>query len=88
MSGRSALLIGATGATGKHVLRELIASPHFSRVGEFGRRVTPQERLAPGHDGKLLQKVIDFEKLEESGIKEGKWDVVFLTCVLCFMLPF
>ena len=75
---KSALLIGATGATGRHVLRELIASPHFSRIGEFGRRVTPPDQLANGHEGKLLQKVIDFEKLDESGLKDGKWDVVYI----------
>ena len=31
---------------------------------------------------KLEQKVIDFEKLEDAGLKDGKWDVVFITFVL------
>jgi len=78
MAGQSALLIGATGGTGKHLLRELLASPHFMRVGEFGRRVTPKEQLPSGAD-KLQQKVIDFEKLDEAGLKEGNWDVVLIT---------
>lgn len=30
---------------------------------------------------KLQQKVVDFDRLEEAGLKEGKWDVVFITCV-------
>lgn len=81
MSMRSALIIGATGATGKHVLRELIKSPEFTRVGEYGRRVTPKDQLGEGA-GKVEQKVIDFEKLGESGLKDGKWDVVIITYVL------
>ncbi|KAG8985276.1 Protein fmp52, mitochondrial [Tulasnella sp. 427] len=73
----SVLLLGATGATGKHVLRDLLASNHFSRVVEAGRRVTPTESLqdATGKE-KLTQKVIDFEKLEESGLKDEKVDAV------------
>ena len=81
MAGKSALLIGATGATGKHILQELIKSEEFTRVGEYGRRVTPKEKLGAGAS-KVEQKVIDFEKLDEAGLKEGKWDVVFITYVL------
>lgn len=79
MSGQSALLIGATGATGKHVLRELLTSPHFTRVGEMGRRITAKEQLPRGSQGKLEQKVINFEKLEDAELQKGKWDVVFIT---------
>ena len=43
--------------------------------------MTEQGKLAAGKE-KLQQKVIDFERLEEAGLKEGKWDVVFITCVL------
>lgn len=78
MSGKSALLIGATGATGQHVLKQLLASKDFTRVGEYGRRVT--ENITEGKE-KLEQKTIDFEKLESAGLKEGKWDVVFITYV-------
>ncbi|KAH7919280.1 hypothetical protein BV22DRAFT_1041066 [Leucogyrophana mollusca] len=77
---QSALILGATGATGKHLLAQLLASPHFSRVGEYGRRVSSLEgRESEAARGKLEQKVIDFENLGESGMKEGKWDVVFVT---------
>jgi len=34
----SALIIGATGAVGRHLLKELLASPDVVRVGEYGRR--------------------------------------------------
>ncbi|KAK0489338.1 hypothetical protein IW261DRAFT_1557818 [Armillaria novae-zelandiae] len=40
--------------------------------------LTDLSTLSTGKD-KLVQKAIDFEKLEESGIKDGKWDVVFIT---------
>ncbi|CAL1710219.1 unnamed protein product [Somion occarium] len=78
MSGKSALILGATGATGKFLLQELLKSPAYSRVGEYGRRVTPSEDITAGKE-KLVQKTIDFEKLGESGLKEGNWDVVFVT---------
>lgn len=76
MSGKSALIIGATGGTGQHVLKQLLASKDFTRVGEYGRRVT--QNITEGKE-KLEQKTIDFEKLEEADLKEGKWDVVFIT---------
>lgn len=79
--GLSALILGATGATGKALLQELLASPSFTSVSEYGRHITEQEKLAAGKE-KLQQKVIDFERLEEAGLKEGKWDVVFITFVL------
>jgi len=49
-------------------------------VGEYGRRLTPAENIFNGKD-KLEQKVIDFEKLKESDLKQGNWDVVFITYV-------
>ena len=44
--------------------------------------MTPSEDLPARASGKLEQKVIDFERLEEAGLKEGQWDVVFIACVL------
>ncbi|KAF8159403.1 hypothetical protein B0H34DRAFT_782171 [Crassisporium funariophilum] len=77
-SRQSALIIGATGQTGRLLLQNLLVSPHFTRVGEYGRRLTPTGEITAGQD-KLEQKVIDFEKLQESGLSSGKWDVVFIT---------
>ncbi|KAG5641295.1 hypothetical protein DXG03_005559 [Asterophora parasitica] len=77
MSGKTALLLGATGAVGKKVLTELLRSPDFTKVAEYGRRVTDVGAITTGKD-KLVQKTIDFEKLGESGLKDGKWDVVFI----------
>lgn len=76
--GQSALLIGATGQTGRVLLNNLLSSSRFTRVGEYGRRITPIDTIPAGKD-KLEQKVIDFEKLGESGLKDSKWDVVFIT---------
>lgn len=78
LAGKSALLVGATGATGRYVLKELLASQQFTRVGEYGRRTTPLDQITAGKE-KLEQKTIDFKKLENSGLKDGKWDVVFIT---------
>lgn len=75
---KSALIIGATGQVGRHALNELLASSHFSTVGEFGRRVTDPATLKTGKD-KLQQKTIDFDNLDEPALKEGKWDIVFVT---------
>jgi len=80
MSGKSALIVGATGQTGQYLLKELLASSHYTRVGEYGRRLTDLQTLSTGKE-KLEQKQVDFEKLSESGMKDGKWDVVFITYV-------
>jgi len=83
MSGKSALIIGATGQTGRYVLSELLSNPTFSRVGEYGRRVTPHDAPTLQRSGvdlsKLEQKEVDFENLAASGMKQGKWDVVYIT---------
>ncbi|KAH8813563.1 hypothetical protein DL96DRAFT_1821338 [Flagelloscypha sp. PMI_526] len=76
---KTALIIGATGRTGSRLLPLLLASDSgFTKVAEYGRRVTPKDKLGVNVD-KLEQKVIDFDKIHESGLKDGKWDVVFIT---------
>ena len=74
------MILGATGATGRHLLQELLQSSTFTRFGEYGRRVTPGDNITTGKE-KLEQKTIDFEKLEEAGLKDGKWDIVYITYV-------
>ena len=83
-AGKSALILGATGAVGKHLLTELLASPYYTRVGEFGRRVTQPDTLVPAGREKLVQRTIDFDKLgdaDDQGLREGKWDVVFISFI-------
>ncbi|KAH9944695.1 hypothetical protein B0H21DRAFT_823213 [Amylocystis lapponica] len=77
MSGQSALLIGATGQVGSHILHELLASPHYTRVGEYGRRVTSAEHITAGKE-KLEQRTINFDKVEDEDLRAGRWDVVFI----------
>lgn len=74
------LVLGATGAVGKHVLQEALNSSQFSHVGEYGRRVTSADQISAGKE-KLEQKTIDFEKLGDAGLQDKKWDVVFITSV-------
>ncbi|KAJ7813153.1 hypothetical protein B0H14DRAFT_3478314 [Mycena olivaceomarginata] len=75
------MLAAATDAysvSGGALLKELLASSTFTRIGEFGRRNTPLDALPAAGKDKLEQKVLDFEKLEAAGLREGKWDVVFI----------
>jgi uncharacterized protein YbjT (DUF2867 family) len=58
---RTALLAGATGLVGSHVLPLLLADPEWSRVVTVGRRTTPQR-----HD-KLEQRVLDLGAIEALG---------------------
>jgi oxidoreductase len=83
LTGRSALIVGATGATGKHLLRHLLSTPEYTSVGEYGRRVTSVDDIFTGKD-KLEQHQIDFDKLGETddqGLKAKHWDTVFITYV-------
>ncbi|CCM05256.1 uncharacterized protein FIBRA_07466 [Fibroporia radiculosa] len=75
--GLSALILGGTGAAGSLVLQEILASPHFARVSEYGRRITAAEKIVVGKE-KLEQKVMNYEDLESSGLRDGKWDVIFI----------
>lgn len=58
---RTALLAGATGLVGSHVVQFLLADPEWSRVVTVGRRTTPQR-----HD-KLEQRVLDLGAIGASG---------------------
>lgn len=65
-----ALIIGATGATGKDLVAQLLADDHFDEVHVFVRR-----DVGVGHE-KLRVHVVDFDKIEEwKGDLQG--DVLF-----------
>jgi uncharacterized protein YbjT (DUF2867 family) len=58
-SGRSALVLGATGLVGSHCLDILLADPRYERVLTIGRR--PVDRAHP----KLEQHVAELSRLDE-----------------------
>jgi len=58
MSGKSALLAGATGLVGGYVLRRLLAYSRYSRVEILVRRELPIR------DPKLTQRIVDFAGLD------------------------
>ena len=55
---RTALVAGATGLVGSHVLELLLADPHWSRVITVGRRGTSAQHA------KLEQRVLDLGELD------------------------
>ena len=57
---RAALLVGATGLVGSHLLRRLLAQSDYRRVTIWVRREVPL------HDPKLTQVLVDFEKLQQN----------------------
>ncbi|KAL4424870.1 hypothetical protein ABPG77_002093 [Micractinium sp. CCAP 211/92] len=64
-----AVVLGATGAVGREVLGQLLASPRWSSVTAVGRRAAdaPAEYTSqPGYNAaKLKQVVVDMDRLEE-----------------------
>ena len=70
MSGKSALLAGATGLVGGYVLRRLLAHLNYSRVESWGRRELPIR------DPKLTQRIVDFACLDV-GVPGNAPDEVF-----------
>ena len=59
-------------------MQEVLASPAFIKVGEYGRSLTALDKIKIGIH-KLEQKIIDYEKIETMGLKDGRWDVIFIT---------
>lgn len=70
-TGPAAIIFGATGAVGKPLVAELIASSYYSKVHAVVRRPFKQE--SPHKDeAKLVEHVIDFENiLKATSSKDG-----------------
>jgi uncharacterized protein YbjT (DUF2867 family) len=58
-----AIVIGATGAVGSALVRELLASSHWASVTTVGRRVSDDFTAAPGAT-RLAQHRIDLDRIE------------------------
>jgi uncharacterized protein YbjT (DUF2867 family) len=65
---KQALLAGATGLVGGHVLTRLLAHPAYSRVEVLVRRELPIR------DAKIIQRIVDFDYLE-TGLSVAADDV-------------
>ncbi|MCM0606797.1 MAG: NAD-dependent epimerase/dehydratase family protein [Xanthomonadaceae bacterium] len=59
MANKTALVLGSTGLVGSHCLRQLLESSFYERVIALGRRSTGITHP------KLVEKLIDFERLSE-----------------------
>ncbi|KAM4617412.1 oxidoreductase HTATIP2 [Discoglossus pictus] len=59
---KSCFILGATGETGKELLKQIIKSQLYSKVTVIGRRKIPFEDEAYKE---VVQEVVDFEKLDE-----------------------
>lgn len=88
MSGKSAIIFGATGAVGKPLLSELLSSSHYSQIHAFVRRPF-KEASDFKNEAKLQEHIIDFEKLiketgdantEAQSIKNVDAEAVYITC--------
>jgi uncharacterized protein YbjT (DUF2867 family) len=62
METRNALVAGASGLVGGHLLDALLGSPLYREVCSIGRRSLPQQHP------KLLQRTVDFSRLESEAL--------------------
>jgi len=69
MEARSALLLGATGLVGGHVLDLLLDDPAYGSVLALGRRALPREHP------KLRQEVVDFDRVRDFADRVRAQDV-------------
>ncbi len=65
MDHRKALLAGATGLIGGHLLDLLLAEPARARTSPYGEIIALVRRPLNVEDEKLTARIVDFERLEE-----------------------
>jgi len=77
MAGRKvALVLGASGETGKEVVRQLVGSDGYSQVNIVTRRQLDFPKDEPGYN-KISQKIVDFDQLEQSSSAFAGVDAAF-----------
>eukprot|EP00730_Choanoeca_flexa_P008784 TRINITY_DN12535_c1_g1_i6.p2 TRINITY_DN12535_c1_g1~~TRINITY_DN12535_c1_g1_i6.p2 ORF type:complete len:208 (+),score=38.98 TRINITY_DN12535_c1_g1_i6:1416-2039(+) len=64
--GYVAVVTGATGAIGRHIVAELLASSKWQKITTIGRRPLqlPEELQKKAADGRLVQQTVDMDNLE------------------------
>ena len=74
--GKVALVLGASGETGKEVVKNLVKSDNIAKVIIVGRKelVYPDEDI---YRSKISQKIVDFDNLESSADVFAGVDVAF-----------
>ncbi|KAG0068501.1 hypothetical protein BGZ92_004883 [Podila epicladia] len=74
----SCLILGGTGAVGKYLVRDALASNSFTKVLTLGRRTVPTDDSYQNQQ-LLEQKTVDFDNVEGSFPTSDLPQVVFLT---------
>ena len=68
MSQKTALILGATGETGREVLNKLVMTPNFGQIVSIGRRLVD---LPDKEEFKRVQqKIVDFENLDDRNVAD------------------
>lgn len=75
---KTAVILGASGETGRQLLQQLVASPHYAKVISLGRRQLDLPKEGTGNWDKLEQRLVDFERLEEQGSLFPRVDSAFI----------
>jgi len=63
MSLKSALVLGATGETGREVLNKLVATPAIGRIVTIGRRIIDLPQEEPF--SRVEQKIVNYDNLDD-----------------------
>jgi len=74
-----AVVIGATGAVGSEVVKELLNSPRCSGITTLVRKVNNMWDSIPEAKDKLIQREVNFDKLEESADLVQNHQIAFCT---------
>lgn len=62
---RSCFVLGASGETGRVLLKELLQRNIFKKITLIGRRTLDLQELQDQDQDQVVQEVVDFEKLED-----------------------
>src|SRR5262245_34792358 len=70
MTSKTALVVGATGAVGRQLMTELLASPSYTKIIVLHRSSTPFARHA-----KVEERVVDLASLDKLAVQTPVQDV-------------
>ena len=75
-----AIVIGGTGVVGQHLVWLLLQNPEVTKVTLISRRKyqSPLKEEAPNQE-KLVEKIVDMDKMEEAAEAFADYDAAFCT---------